>query len=92
MAAFGLANTASTLFGGVLLEARAVPVELSGAVPDRFCRLHDQLVAHPPDPRPRPRPDRSPRQPLTREVGRTLRYPRFGRFLLAVVRCNWRSA
>ena len=84
MAAFGLANTATTLLGGVLLERVRFPLNfqllfLIGFAASMVSWWHVRHI-HVPD----REPDRSPRQPLTRQVGRTLRFPRFGRFLLAV--------
>jgi|WetSurMetagenome_2_1015567.scaffolds.fasta_scaffold151820_1 MFS family permease len=84
MAAFGLANTATTLLGGVLLERVRFPLNfqllfLIGFAASMVSWWHVRHI-HVPD----REPDRSARQPLTRQVGRALRFPRFGRFLLAV--------
>ena len=84
MAAFGLANTVATLLGGVLLQRIIFPLNfqvlfLIGFAASMVSWWHVQQI-HVPD----REPDRSKPSPLTREVGRTLRHPRFGRFLLAV--------
>ena len=84
MAAFGLTNTAATLLGGVLLQRIVFPLNfqvlfLIGFAASLVSWWHVKHI-HVPD----REPDRSGRRPLTRELGRALRYPRFGRFLLAV--------
>jgi MFS family permease len=84
MAAFGVANTATTLLGGVLLERVRFPLNfqllfLIGFAASLVSWWHVRHI-HVPD----REPDRSARRPLTRELGRALRFPRFGRFLLAV--------
>jgi MFS family permease len=84
MAAFGLTNTAATLLGGVLLQRIVFPLNfqvlfLTAFAASMLSWWHVKRI-HIPD----REPDRSAPRPLTRELGRALRYPRFGRFLLAV--------
>jgi len=84
MAAFGLTNTATTLLGGILLQRVRFPLNfqvlfLIGFAASMVSWWHVRHI-HVPD---RER-DRSERRPVTREFSRALRFPRFGRFLLAV--------
>jgi MFS family permease len=84
MAAFGLANTISTLLGGRLLQHLPFPLNFQvlfmiGFAASLVSWWHVQHI-HVPD----REPDRTAPRPLTRELRHTLRFPRFGRFLLAV--------
>jgi MFS family permease len=84
MAAFGLTNTAATLLGGVLLQRIIFPLNfqvlfLIGFAASLVSWWHVRQI-HVPD----REPDRSKRRALLREMSQTLRYPRFGRFLIAV--------
>jgi MFS family permease len=84
MAAFGLTNTATTLLGGILLQRVLFPLNfqvlfLIGFAASMVSWWH-VLHIHVPD----REPDRGAQRPVTREVGQALRYPGFGRFLLAV--------
>ena len=84
IAGFGLANTLSTLLGGRLLQLLPFPLNyqvlfMIGFAASLASWWHVHRI-HVPD----REPDRSERRPLLREMSRALRYPRFGRFLLAV--------
>lgn len=84
MAAFGLANTLSTLAAGRLLPLLPFPLNyqvlfLIGYAATMVSWWHIWQL-HVPD----REPDRQKRRPMLSEIGQTLRYPGFARFLLAV--------
>jgi MFS family permease len=84
IAAFGLSNTLSTLLGGRLLQLLPFPLNyqalfLIGYAASMVGWWHVRQI-HVPD----REPDRRASRPLWSELGRTLRFPRFARYLVAV--------
>lgn len=84
IAAFGLTNTLSTLLGGRLLQLLPFPfnyqaIFLIGYAASLASWWHVWQI-HVPD----REPDRRAGHPLWREVGRTVRFPRFARYLVGV--------
>lgn len=84
IAGFGLANTIVTLLGGQFLQFLPFPLNyqvlfLIGYAGSMISLAYIRRI-HVPD----PAPDTTPHPAFWRDLGRMLRYPRFGRFLLAV--------
>lgn len=84
IAGFGLANTITTFLGGQFLQILPFPLNyqllfLVGFTGAMISWWHVRRI-HVPD----PPPDRSQHPAFWRDLGRMLRYPHFGRFLIAV--------